>query len=34
MTAQPVLKTDLVQTQLVKPCLVSSDLNKELNKDS
>ncbi|MBB1354080.1 methyltransferase domain-containing protein, partial [Pseudoalteromonas sp. SR45-5] len=33
MTAQPVLKTDLVQTQLVKPCLVSSDSNKELNKE-
>lgn len=33
MTAQPVLKTDLVQTQPVKPCLVSSDSNKELNKE-
>ncbi|PKH90872.1 MULTISPECIES: methyltransferase domain-containing protein [unclassified Pseudoalteromonas] len=33
MTAQPVLKTDLVQTQLVKPCLVGSDSNRELNKD-
>ncbi|MGO3421312.1 MAG: methyltransferase domain-containing protein [Pseudoalteromonas distincta] len=34
MTAQPVLKTDLVQTQLVKPCLVSSDSNDELNRES
>ncbi|MEL0656751.1 methyltransferase domain-containing protein [Pseudoalteromonas issachenkonii] len=34
MTAQPVLKTDLVQTQLVKPCLVGSDLNNELNRES
>ena len=34
MTAQPVLKTDLVQTQPVKPCLVSSDLNDELNRES
>lgn len=33
MITQPVLKTDLVQTQLVKPCLVSSDSNKELNKE-
>ena len=33
MTAQPVLKTDLVQTQLVKPCLVSSELDIELNKE-
>jgi len=34
MTAQPVLKTDLVQTQLVKPCLVGNDLNDELNRES
>ena len=34
MIAQPVLKTDLVQTQPVKPCLVSSDSNDELNRES
>ncbi|MBZ2191725.1 methyltransferase domain-containing protein [Pseudoalteromonas arctica] len=33
MTAQPVLKTDLMQTQLVKPCLVGSELNKELDRE-
>ena len=33
MTAQPVLKTDLMQARKVKPCLVSSELNRELNEE-
>jgi malonyl-CoA O-methyltransferase len=33
MTAQPVLKTDSTQTQRVKPCLVSSELNRESSRE-